>query len=155
MKYNDNHPKAILQEISQPLITKFIFKLYILIFISKLPESMSWHETHDACYDIWDIIYIYVNLVVANCLVPNRARASAAIMLTYAGWCQCSSSCRTTMLWSCFPHYCTFVRIPLTTFRQYFGAVVRRYFDPHDILTPGSKYRNDILTPLTIFWPPL
>ena len=24
---------------------------------------------------------------------------------------------------------------------------VRRYFDPHDILTPGSKYRNDILTP--------
>ena len=35
-----------------------------------------------------------------------------------------------------------------------FGAGVRRYFDPHDILTPGSKYRNDILTPLTIFWPP-
>ena len=33
-------------------------------------------------------------------------------------------------------------------------AGVRRYFDPHDILTPGSKYRNDILTPLTIFWPP-
>ena len=32
---------------------------------------------------------------------------------------------------------------------------VRRYFDPHDILTPGSKYRNDISTPLTIFWPPL
>ena len=31
------------------------------------------------------------------------------------------------------------------------GAGVRRYFDPHDILTPGSKYRNDILTPLTIF----
>ena len=26
-------------------------------------------------------------------------------------------------------------------------AGVRRYFDPHDILTPGSKYRNDILTP--------
>ena len=24
---------------------------------------------------------------------------------------------------------------------------VRRYFDPNDILTPGSKYRNDILTP--------
>ena len=34
------------------------------------------------------------------------------------------------------------------------SAGVRRYFDPHDILTPGSKYRNDILTPLTIFWPP-
>ena len=34
-------------------------------------------------------------------------------------------------------------------------AGVRQYFDPHDILTPGSKYRNDILTPLTIFWPPL
>ena len=33
-------------------------------------------------------------------------------------------------------------------------AGVRRYFDPHDILTPGSKYRNDILTPLTIFWLP-
>ena len=33
-------------------------------------------------------------------------------------------------------------------------AGVRRYFDPHNILTPGSKYRNDILTPLTIFWPP-
>ena len=31
---------------------------------------------------------------------------------------------------------------------------VRRYFDPHDILTLGSKYRNDILTPLRIFWPP-
>ena len=30
------------------------------------------------------------------------------------------------------------------------NAGVRRYFDPHDILTPGSKYRNDILTPLTI-----
>ena len=25
-------------------------------------------------------------------------------------------------------------------------AGVRRYFDPHDILTPESKYRNDILT---------
>ena len=34
------------------------------------------------------------------------------------------------------------------------------YIDPgvnisYDILTPGSIYRNDILTPLTIFWPPL
>ena len=33
------------------------------------------------------------------------------------------------------------------------------YIDPgvnisYDILTPGSIYRNDILTPLTIFWPP-
>ena len=33
------------------------------------------------------------------------------------------------------------------------------YIDPgvtisYDILTPGSLYRNDILTPLTIFWPP-
>ena len=35
------------------------------------------------------------------------------------------------------------------------GDGVRRYFDPHDILTPGSNYRNDILTPLTIFWPPI
>ena len=34
------------------------------------------------------------------------------------------------------------------------SAAVRRYFDPHDILTPGSEYRNDILTPPTIFWPP-
>ena len=30
-------------------------------------------------------------------------------------------------------------------------AGVRRYFDPHDILTPGSKYCNDILTPLRYF----
>ena len=34
------------------------------------------------------------------------------------------------------------------------------YIDPgfnisYDILTPGSIYCNDILTPLTIFWPPL
>ena len=34
------------------------------------------------------------------------------------------------------------------------------YIDPgvnisYDILTPGSIYRNNILTPLTIFWPPL
>ena len=33
------------------------------------------------------------------------------------------------------------------------------YIDPgvnisYNILTPGSIYRNDILTPLTIFWPP-
>ena len=33
------------------------------------------------------------------------------------------------------------------------------YIDPgvnilYDILTPGSIYRNDILTPLMIFWPP-
>ena len=33
------------------------------------------------------------------------------------------------------------------------------YIDPgvnisYDILTPGSIYRNDISTPLTIFWPP-
>ena len=35
------------------------------------------------------------------------------------------------------------------------NAGVRRYFDPHDIFTPGSKYRNDILTPLMILWPPL
>ena len=30
-------------------------------------------------------------------------------------------------------------------------AGVRWYFDPHDILPPGSKYRNDILPPLKIF----
>ena len=31
---------------------------------------------------------------------------------------------------------------------------VRRYFHPHDIFTPGWKYRYDIFTPSTIFSPP-
>ena len=34
------------------------------------------------------------------------------------------------------------------------GAGVRRYFHPHDIYTPGWKYRYDIFTPFTIFSPP-
>ena len=33
-------------------------------------------------------------------------------------------------------------------------AGVRRYFHPHDIFTPGWKYRYDIFTPSTIFSPP-
>ena len=44
--------------------------------------------------------------------------------------------------------------IDIGGFRFELQSGVKRYFDPHDILTQGSKYRNDILTPLTIFWPP-
>ena len=33
-------------------------------------------------------------------------------------------------------------------------AGVRRYFHPHDIFTPGWKYRYDIFTPSAIFSPP-
>ena len=34
-------------------------------------------------------------------------------------------------------------------------AGVKWYFDPHDILTPVSKYRCDILTTFTLIWPHL
>ena len=34
-----------------------------------------------------------------------------------------------------------------------FNPGVRRYFHPHDIFTPGWKYRYDIFTPSTIFSP--
>ena len=81
----------------------------------------------------------------------------------YSDWC--GINIMHTFIYIPLGHLLNLVNIsrPKPTVRR--RAAVRRYFDPPiywprgqyivRYFDPGAIYRNDILTPLTIFWPPL